>query len=131
MKLCCISMCFLATIVYNIYCLPILETIKLSMCKPRDTKIDVYKLDRADVSKIYTPSCVYVKRCGGCCNGDQFTCEASHKNITELTLFQTNALLMSKHNRVAPITPIIFKVVEHTACKCVSTIRHLIRPLIR
>lgn len=120
-------MWFFTITLYSIYCSPIIETITLSMCKPHDTKINVYKLNQADISKRYIPSCVYVKRCGGCCYGEAFTCEPSHKNITEFTLLQMNSLLMTKHNGIASTSPITFKVVEHTACKCVSKIRPLIR----
>lgn len=54
-----------------------------SICQPRDVLVDVFQAYPEDTEHIYTPSCVVLKRCGGCCNDEGKECvPAESRNVT-------------------------------------------------
>ncbi|AKU37426.1 Vascular endothelial growth factor A [Scale drop disease virus] len=80
-----------------------------SQCKPRSTKINVYSLAGSDVSIMYKPACIYVDKCGGCCNDEALACKPIEKttvNVTVLSIGNRNAQFQQ------------FPVVTHTKCNC-------------
>ncbi|KAG7275617.1 hypothetical protein CRUP_021944 [Coryphaenoides rupestris] len=56
-----------------------------SQCLPRDVLVDVLHEYPEEVEYIYIPSCVVLRRCGGCCTDERMQCTptASHNTTME------------------------------------------------
>uniref|UniRef100_A0A8C5PJC1 Vascular endothelial growth factor A n=1 Tax=Leptobrachium leishanense TaxID=445787 RepID=A0A8C5PJC1_9ANUR len=53
---------------------PFYKVFEQSVCKVRETMVDVYQEYPDDVEFIFKPSCVPLMRCSGCCNDETLEC---------------------------------------------------------
>ncbi|CAF95492.1 unnamed protein product, partial [Tetraodon nigroviridis] len=83
-----------------------------SICQPRDVLVDVFQAYPEDTEHIYTPSCVVLKRCGGCCNDEGKECvPAESRNVTlQLQRFRPRV--------IKEVVDLSFT--EHVLCVCRS-----------
>nr|XP_033792458.1 vascular endothelial growth factor A isoform X1 [Geotrypetes seraphini] len=51
-----------------------MEVYERSICQPMDTLVDIFQEYPDEVEYIFKPSCVVLKRCGGCCNDESLEC---------------------------------------------------------
>ncbi|KAF4788556.1 placenta growth factor isoform X1 [Turdus rufiventris] len=81
-----------------------------SFCRPLEQLVDVITEFPNEVEYIFTPSCVSLKRCGGCCGDEGLRC------VPVETSTVTMQLLKIKPNGEAPYVEMAFT--EHKQCEC-------------
>uniref|UniRef100_A0A3B3VYK3 Vascular endothelial growth factor D n=1 Tax=Poecilia latipinna TaxID=48699 RepID=A0A3B3VYK3_9TELE len=103
-----------ATIPYSLEILKAVEEEWQSIqCMPRETCIDVAQELDSHTSVFFKPPCVSVHRCGGCCNDEGLTCRNTSTVYVNKTIFS-----LTPFNLVPE--PVLIKVANHTACRCME-----------
>ncbi|XP_028327262.1 vascular endothelial growth factor A-A isoform X3 [Gouania willdenowi] len=90
--------------------IPITEVIMKSMCQPREILVDIYQEYPEDTAHTYSPSCVVLKRCGGCCNDEAMECVPTDTRNVTLQVMRIRALV-TQH-------AIHLSFTEHQTCVC-------------
>lgn len=70
--------------------IPLAEVLTKSVCQPREVLVDIFQEYPEDTEHTYLPSCVVLKRCGGCCSDEAMECVPTETcNITlQVSLIQ-------------------------------------------
>ncbi|XP_069493275.1 vascular endothelial growth factor D [Ambystoma mexicanum] len=85
-----------------------------TQCMPRETSVDVAKELGSSSSTFFKPPCVSVFRCGGCCNEESLTCVNTSASYASKTVFEISVPFMQ-------VEPVMIKIANHTACKCLPS----------
>ncbi|XP_068179630.1 vascular endothelial growth factor A-A-like [Antennarius striatus] len=90
---------------------PLTDSFTKSVCRPREALVDVLLEYPDDTDHTYVPSCVVLKRCGGCCSDEAMGCVATETcNITlQVMRFRPQ---MTEDNIIS------LSFIEHQKCDC-------------
>ncbi|XP_056150787.1 vascular endothelial growth factor A isoform X2 [Lampris incognitus] len=87
------------------------EVWRRSLCRPMEHMVDVEQEYPGGVEYIFSPACVPLWRCSGCCADENLECHPTLKRNTTLQL-----LRISPSERSGDYVELTF--VEHQECEC-------------
>ncbi|XP_029903276.1 vascular endothelial growth factor A-like isoform X2 [Myripristis murdjan] len=94
------------------------EVWKRSLCRPMERLVDVEQEYPGGVEHIFSPACVPLWRCSGCCGDDSLECHPTLERNTTLQLLRITPTERSGHY-------LELTFVEHQECECRPRQMHL------
>ncbi|XP_048841589.1 vascular endothelial growth factor Ab isoform X1 [Brienomyrus brachyistius] len=89
---------------------PFMDVYNKSYCQWREVLVDILQEYPDEIEHIYIPSCVVLKRCGGCCNNEALECVPTEMYNVTLQVKRLKPL-RQENNFLLSFT-------EHKSCKC-------------
>jgi PDGF/VEGF domain len=91
--------------------------LRQAICQPIDTLISLIPENERDPTVFYFPSCVVVKKCGGCCAHSGTICSPLDEVERQVTVKKTK-FVPTEQNKLTNLGDMSVTIKEHNKCKC-------------